>query len=82
MANLLTTQEMADILRVNVKTFRGYVNKFKLPFYGSRSNKRFKESEVLELLRGRGGTLQVKTELKAVPAPSRSQDKYRKLLEN
>ena len=79
---LLTTKEMADILRVSTKMFRKYVREYELTYYGSSRCMRFKESEVLEKLKHVGRTLKLNNpKLKAKsPKAFAKNNKYAKML--
>ncbi len=57
---LKTSKEMAQILRLSDKTFRLYVKKHSLPFYGTGKSRRFNPSEVLRRLKS----------FEPVPAPA------------
>jgi len=50
MAELLTTKQMASVLKITAKTFRKWVIEHNAPFYGSPNCLRFKKDEIFECL--------------------------------
>lgn len=68
MKELLTIKEMARLLKVSDKTFRSYINKYELPYYGARSAARFDPEKVLRKMENHGVepiTIQHKSKLKS-----------------
>jgi excisionase family DNA binding protein len=80
---LKTINEMAQVFKVSVRTFRTYINEYNLPFYEMGRQKLFDEREVLQKLKTHGAKMEspdVKPKKKSAITYNKDTQKYRELL--